>query len=39
MEPFRRYDPKVVTAIKLDLQKQLDAGVIEESNLTMFMPF
>ena len=34
MEPFRRYSPKVENAIKFDLKKQLDAGVIEESKLT-----
>ena len=34
MEPFRRYSPKVENAIKFDLQKQLDAGVIEESDHT-----
>ena len=34
MEPFRRYSPKVENAIKFDLKKQLDAGVIEVSKLT-----
>ena len=34
MEPFRRYSPKVEAAITMDLKKQLDAGVIEESNAT-----
>jgi hypothetical protein len=33
MEPFRRYSPKVEAAIRMDLQKQLDAGIIEESDL------
>lgn len=33
MEPFRRYSPKVEAAIKMDLQKQLDAGIIEKSDL------
>ena len=31
MEPFRRYSPKVEEAIRYDLKKQIDAGVIERS--------
>jgi hypothetical protein len=31
MEPFRRYSPKVEEAIRFDLKKQLDAGVVEKS--------
>jgi hypothetical protein len=34
MEPFRRHSPKVENAIQVELNKQLESGVIEESNLT-----
>ena len=33
MEPFRRYSPKVEAVIRMDLHIQLDAGIIEESDL------
>ena len=33
MEPFRRYSPKVEVAIRMDLQTQLEKGIIEVSDL------
>jgi hypothetical protein len=32
MEPFRRYSPRVEEAIRFDLKKQLESGVIERSH-------
>jgi hypothetical protein len=34
MDPFRKYSPRVEKALKIDLQKQLDTGVIELSDAT-----
>jgi hypothetical protein len=38
LEPFRKYSPRVEAALKMDLQKQLDEGVIEVSESTYGCP-
>ena len=37
-EPDRRYAPKVLTAMQYDLQRQLELGVVEESQSLIGAP-